>query len=117
MRKAYTCICCPIGCTMEVEIVNGEMVRVRGNRCIKGKEWIIDELKEPKRTLITVIRVKNGILPTISVKTSSPIPKRKIQELIKILAHMEIEAPVHVGDVILNHPLNIDTQIIATRDA
>ncbi|AIF68951.1 molybdopterin oxidoreductase [Palaeococcus pacificus DY20341] len=110
----FTCIVCPLGCTLEVEIENG---KVKGYTCPKGKEWAIEEVTNPKRVVMSVIKVKNGKLPTVSVKTDKPIPKAKIPELMKLLADLEVEGPVKVGQVILENPLGLDTKIVATREA
>ncbi|ALV62652.1 hypothetical protein ADU37_CDS09530 [Thermococcus sp. 2319x1] len=116
MRYRLTCIVCPMGCTMEVEIENGKVKEVSGYKCPRGKEWAIEEVISPKRVVMSVIKVKDGKLPTVSVKTDRPVPKEKIPELMKLLAKIEVKAPVEVGQVILEKPLNLDVKVVATRE-
>jgi len=113
----FTCIICPLGCALEVEIENGKVKEVKGYTCKRGKDWAIEEVTNPKRVVMSVIKVKNGNMPTVSVKTDKPIPKAKIPELMKLLADLEVEGPVKVGQVILENPLGLDTKIVATREA
>lgn len=115
MRYKLTCIVCPMGCTIEVEVENNKVKEVRGYKCPRGKEWAIEEVISPKRVVMSVIKVRNGNMPTVSVKTNKPIPKDKIPELMKLLAKIEIGAPVEVGQVILEKPLNLDVKVVATR--
>ncbi|NPA75072.1 MAG: DUF1667 domain-containing protein [Euryarchaeota archaeon] len=117
MKKQYICIGCPLGCVLEVEIEGKEVLSVSGNQCPVGEKWIREEIKAPKRTLLTVLPVKNGKFDTVSVKSSKPVPKDRIPELLQILARVEVEAPVHVGDVILHNPLGLNVDIVATREA
>ncbi|KPU63562.1 molybdopterin oxidoreductase [Thermococcus sp. EP1] len=116
MRHRLTCIVCPLGCLIEVEVENDRVTEVIGYKCPRGRDWAINEIINPKRIVMSVVKVKNGKLPTVSVKTTKPIPKEKIPELMKVLAQIEIKAPVRVGQVILENPLDLETKIVATRD-
>ncbi len=117
MKKSYVCICCPLGCTLEVEIENGRVISVEGNRCPAGRKWIEEELNNPVRTLITVLPVRNGKLSTVSVRSTNPIPLKSIPEILKILSGIVLDAPVRVGEVILHNPLGLNVDIVATREA
>ncbi|NJE07320.1 DUF1667 domain-containing protein [Thermococcus sp. M39] len=112
----FTCIICPLSCDIEVKVENGEIKEIKGYTCPRGKEWAIEEITNPKRVVMSVIKVKNGNMPTVSVKTDKPIPKTKIPELMKLLAEIEVEAPIKVGQIILENPLGLDTKIVATRE-
>ncbi|ASJ15619.1 molybdopterin oxidoreductase [Thermococcus chitonophagus] len=116
MSKVYrfTCIVCPLSCTIEVEVENGEVKNVKGYTCPRGKEWAIEEVTNPKRIVMSVIPVEGGRLPTVSVKTEKPVPKDKIPELMKFLAGIKVKAPVRVGDVIAEFE---GVKIVVTRDA
>ena len=37
-RKTLTCICCPIGCTIEAELEGNHVLSVRGNSCPRGEK-------------------------------------------------------------------------------
>ena len=38
-RKKLTCICCPIGCTIEAELEGNHVLSVRGNSCPRGEKY------------------------------------------------------------------------------
>ena len=53
----------------------------------------------------------------VSVKTKEDIPKGKIFECVKALKGITVEAPVHIGDVILKDVAGTGVDIIATKNA
>ncbi|WP_297501799.1 DUF1667 domain-containing protein [Thermococcus sp.] len=116
MRKTYrfTCIVCPLGCSIEVEVEDGKVLEVRGHTCPRGKEWAIQEVTSPKRVVMTVLPVENGALPTVSVKTAEPVPKEKIPELMRFLASLKLKAPIKIGDVVTEWK---GVKIVVTRGA
>ncbi|WP_297519051.1 DUF1667 domain-containing protein [Thermococcus sp.] len=114
MIYRFTCIVCPLGCAIEVEVENGKIKDVRGYTCPKGKEWAIQEVTNPKRVVMSVVPVEGGALPTVSVKTAEPVPKEKIPELMKFLANLKSKAPVKIGDVVAEWE---GIKIVATRGA
>lgn len=116
-RRAVVCIVCPLGCTVHVTVEGGRVVAVEGNRCPRGLDYAVEEVFEPKRVVMTVLRVRGGDLPVVSVKTSKPVPKRLIPDLMRELARMELEAPVSVGQVIVRNVLETGADVVATRSA
>ncbi|WP_048149042.1 DUF1667 domain-containing protein [Palaeococcus ferrophilus] len=116
MRKTYrfTCIVCPLGCSIEVEMEKGKVLGVTGHTCPRGKEWAIEEVTNPKRVVMSVVPVEGGALPTVSVKTEKPVPKERIPELMRFLAGLKLKAPVTVGQVVAEWE---GVKIVATRGA
>ncbi len=112
-----TCIICPLGCPIEVTMEGDKIMRVTGHRCPRGYEYAVQEVTEPKRVIMSVVKVKGGIFPTVSVKTDKPVPKKLMPEIMKKLADVEVEAPVHVGQVIIENILGTEANIVATRPA
>lgn len=110
----FTCIVCPLGCAVEVKVEDGRVIGVTGHTCPRGKEWAIQEITNPKRVVMSVVPVKGGALPTVSVKTAEPVPKEKIPELMKFLAKLRLKAPVKIGDVVAEWA---GIKIVATRGA
>ena len=39
MKKEMTCVACPLGCQITVEIENDEVVSVTGNTCKRGDAY------------------------------------------------------------------------------
>ena len=52
----------------------------------------------------------------VSVKTRSDIPKGKISDCVKVLKDIAVEAPVHIGDVIMSDVAGTGVDIVATKN-
>lgn len=115
-KKNLTCIGCPMGCGLSVEIDGGEVISVTGNTCPRGDAYARKEVTNPTRIVTTTVRVRGGILDMVSVKTKEDIPKGKIFECVKALKNIEIEAPVGIGDIILKNAAGTGVDIIATKN-
>ena len=116
-KRNLTCIGCPMGCALLVEMNGKEIISVTGNTCKKGAEYAVKEVTDPTRIVTTTVRVKNGNMPVVSVKTAQDIPKGKIFECVKALKGITVKAPVHIGDVILKDVAGTGVDIIATKNA
>ena len=100
-KRIFVCIVCPRGCEIKAEIKDGEIIKIEGNQCTRGKDYVKHEIKEAKRVIMSVIKVKYGDFPTVSVKTDKPIPKGLIPKVMKKLAKIEVEAPIKIGQRIM----------------
>ncbi|MBS7611310.1 DUF1667 domain-containing protein [Candidatus Bathyarchaeota archaeon] len=107
------CIICPTSCTLRVCKELSGSLRVEGALCPKGVEYAIREVNDPRRVVISVVKVVGGDLPTVSVKTSKPVPKKCIPEIMKATASIELKAPVEIGQVVIRDICGVD--VIATR--
>jgi CxxC motif-containing protein len=116
MKKKFICIICPNGCEIEVKYSEVEIEKISGNLCEKGVEYVRKELLSPERGVTSLVAVKNGVLPLVSVKTSKPIPKEKIFGVMDEIADIEVEAPVKIGDIIVKNILDTGADIIATKN-
>ena len=52
----------------------------------------------------------------VSVKTKEDIPKGKIFECVQALKGVSVQAPVHIGDVILEDVAGTGVPIVATKN-
>ncbi len=116
MTKELICVACPLGCGLTVELENDEIVSVTGNTCPRGKAYAVTELTNPTRMLTTTVKVKGGRLPMVPVRTSVPIPKGKMFDIMKEINKVEIDAPVKVGQVIIEDVLSTGIDVIATNE-
>lgn len=112
-----TCIECPIGCQLEVEVENGQVVKVTGNKCEKGPRYAKQEVEAPARILATSVLAKGLDLKMVPVRTTRPIPKAKLLEAMAEVKKIKLDRPVKVGDVIVKSFLGLETDLIATREA
>lgn len=108
------CIVCPLGCRISVLKKKSDYT-VDGNKCPRGKEYGIKELTNPTRVLTTTVRIKNGLLNRLPVKTKEAIPKDKVFECMRVIDTMEIKTPVSVGDVIVKNILSTGVDVVASR--
>jgi CxxC motif-containing protein len=115
-KKHFTCVICPIGCEIDVELQNGNVVSMEGNKCEKGKEFVLQELEEAMRILTTTIPVKGAKWAMLPVRTDKPIPKRLLSKVIEQLADIELQAPVKIYHVIVKGVAGTDANIVATRN-
>ena len=113
MRLELTCIICPRGCALTVT-TDGVKNTVSGNSCPKGEKYGIEECLHPMRTVTGIIRVENRENTMVSVKTSKPVPKENIYDVMKSISETSVKAPVKIGDIILTNIFGAD--IIATKD-
>ncbi len=115
--KEITCIVCPTGCKIKVlKKPEDNEVSFEGYTCKRGLEYAKQEFYEPKRILTTTMKVVNGFLPLIPVRTDKPIPKDKLQFALKEIAVSRAKAPLKMGDILIENILGLDINIIASRD-
>ncbi|MHA1293520.1 MAG: DUF1667 domain-containing protein [Promethearchaeota archaeon] len=114
--KTIRCIVCPTGCEIQVKKDDSGELIFEGYTCKRGLEYAKQEYFEPKRVLTSTIRVKNGFLPLIPVRTNIPILKEKLDDALNIIANTIVEAPIKMGDILIENILNLGANIIASRD-
>jgi CxxC motif-containing protein len=100
-KQNMTCIVCPVGCALTIEKNSEGKWLVTGNQCPRGKIYAISEMTDPRRIVTTTVKIVGGLHAVVPVKTSSPIPKNKIFEVMDILSDVEVKAPVKIGDVVV----------------
>ena len=105
MLREFTCIMCPLGCSLEVTEENGQVLEVKGNTCPKGREYAVQEVTAPMRNIASSIRIEGGELHLASVRLSAPIPKKDIFRAMEEIRRVSRKAPVHIGDVVISHLL------------
>lgn len=113
--KDITCIICPIGCKISVRTYGRYFEICNGNKCIKGIEYARTEALDPRRMLTSSVLVNDGEWPLVSVKTSKPVPKNKIFQVLKQIKQIKTDAPVKLGQIILRNVANTGIDIIATK--
>lgn len=115
-KTELTCIRCPMGCMLTVTADQDGMLQVTGNTCKRGEDYGKKELTNPTRTVTSTVKINNGILPMVSVKTKEDIPKEKITDCMEALKGIEAEAPVRIGDIILKDAAGTGVDMIATKN-
>ncbi|MEE1007953.1 MAG: DUF1667 domain-containing protein [Agathobacter sp.] len=114
--RNLTCIGCPLGCALTVEMENNEVVSVTGNTCKRGDVYARKEVTHPTRIVTSTVRVENGEIAMVSCKTQNDIPKEKIFDIMKEINKVTVKAPVKIGDVLINDVAGTGVNVIATKD-
>ncbi len=116
--RGLTCIRCPRGCQLVATIEGGSVTAVTGNACPRGAAYAADEVCHPMRCVTTTVAVTDSPLDAVvSVRTDGDVPKEKVADVVAALATVRLEAPVHVGDLVLADVCGTSVNVVATREA
>ena len=113
--KELICIVCPNGCRITVDNIDGEWI-IKGNLCPKGKEFAINEMINPKRSICSTVKTSYDKMPRLPVKTDGEIPKCKIFDIIEEINKININHKIHSGEIIIEDVLGTGINIVATSD-
>jgi len=113
--KELICINCPMGCLLTVELDENGIKKVTGNQCKRGELYAAKEVLNPRRVVTSIVPVLNGTEEMVSVKTASDIPKDLIKQCVLELKNIKVEAPVEIGQVILENVCGTKVCVIATK--
>ena len=110
------CITCPVGCSLEVTHEGKKVIKVEGQGCKRGEEYAKNELTDPRRMVPTTVKVRGGVHPLVPVCTAEPFPKHMVFDLLAELRKVELEAPIHINQVVLENALDTGIDVLATRN-
>lgn len=116
MKTKIICTSCPRGCAIMIEHQGKTIKNITGYTCKRGLAYAKDEFTLPKRVLTSTVKVNQGELAMLPVRTAGPIPKAKILECVKALCNMSVDAPVKIGSVICPNICGTNVDLIASRD-
>jgi len=115
MGKRMICISCPKGCELILEVNNEKLTSVKGNDCKRGEMFARSEVENPTRvvtSVVTIRKAKSKLLPVISAE---PLPKQKIEEAIKEMRNIVVDAPVREGEIIKDDLAGTGIKLLAAR--
>jgi len=113
--KQITCIICPIGCRISIDVMEGEYV-FSGNKCAKGKDFAKTEMTSPVRSLTTTVRTVFPDAPVLPVRTNREVPKEKIKEIMRELSKITITKKIGIGETIAADILGTGCDVVASGD-
>ncbi|MCK5812260.1 MAG: DUF1667 domain-containing protein [Clostridiales bacterium] len=116
MNRKMTCIVCPRGCEMDVEYDKNTFIGVKNNFCSKGEEYAKNEIISPKRVITSTVKVIDGDLLVLPVKTDKPVNKEKIFDIIKKIYQVKVIAPVMINDVLISNIDDNGANLVATSN-
>ena len=115
MERILTCIVCPRGCTLSVELSeNNEVLSVAGNLCPRGKVYAEAECTHPMRTVTTTIRTEDG--EVVACKTADTVPKEKIFEVMAHINRTIAPSRVKIGAVLIESVADTGVAVVATAN-
>ena len=114
--RELTCIGCPVGCMMTIELEEGAVIKVLGNTCQRGEVYARKEVTNPTRIVTSTIRVLEGMLPVVSVKTKEDIPKEKIMDCMMEINATIATAPIRIGDILIENVAGTKVAVVATKN-
>lgn len=108
--RELTCIVCPRGCQLSVELDGNAVIGVSGNICPRGKVYAENECTNPQRTVTTTIKCSD--VSVVPVKTDTTIPKSEVENCMRIINSTIAQLPVKIGDVLIKDVFG--SNIVAT---
>lgn len=118
----FNCTTCPSECLLTVEVkrdANGVVAEVRsatGNNCPRGDKFAHQELTCPMRVLTTTVAVSGGDEALLPVRTAEAIPLALHAQAMALIRGLVVNAPIHMGDVILPNLLDTNINLIASMN-
>ena len=112
--RELTCIGCPMGCQLTAVLEDGQVTRVTGNTCPRGREFAISEMTAPKRTICSTVRTAFPDAPVLPVRVSADIPKDRIFDVMDAIRAVTVTERIARGDVVIPDVLGLGVDVIAT---
>ena len=130
-KNEFICTVCPRGCHLKVEPEKD--YKVTGNGCPKGKAYGKAEMTNPTRVVTSTVKLRRKAAQTgdsagitaandstlydfrIPVKTTRPVPKTEIMNLMKFIDSIELDERPEIGTVIAREVLGLDANLIVTK--
>lgn len=118
----FNCTTCPSECLLTVEVERdadgavAEVHSVIGNSCPRGDTFARQELTCPMRVLTTTVAVSGGDETLLPVRMAEAIPLELHAQAMDLVRGLVIEAPIRMGDVVLENLLGTNIDLIASMD-
>lgn len=118
----FNCTTCPSECLLTVEVdrdSNDALMGVRsvtGNSCPRGDTFAHQELTCPMRVLTTTVAVSGSDEALLPVRTAEAIPLELHAQAIDLIRGVVVDAPIRMGDVVLENLLDTNINLIASMD-
>ncbi len=115
--KELTCINCPMGCLLTVEMDGDTIKDISGYTCPRGKTYAEKEVTNPTRVVTSTIKVTGGKKDRVACKTQVDIPKDKIDAVMEAINAAQVQAPVVIGEVLIADVAGTGVDVVATAHA
>lgn len=112
-RLETICIICPKGCLLKGEKTKEGNLFIKGNACLRGKEYGEREFICPVRILTTTVRTQSGEM--LPVKSDRPLKKDSLFIYMNAIKCCQIPLPVYIGDTVLENIDGMGANIVAGK--
>lgn len=109
MNNEIVCIICPRSC----KLIRNEDGSITGYSCLRGRQYGEQEFVLPKRSITSFVRTFENEI--ICVKTSEPIDKKRIFDLMSLLKDFHPSGKFKVGDILIKNVFETNINIVVTR--
>ena len=116
-KRELTCINCPMGCLLTVTMEGDEIKEISGYTCPRGRTYAEKEVTNPTRVVTSTMKVIGGKHERVACKTASDIPKDKIFSVMEAINAAGVQAPVVIGEVLIQNVADTGVDVIATAHA
>jgi len=117
MTRELTCIVCPKGCQLKVELDNNDskkVLSVEGYTCKRGLVYAETECTAPMRTLTTTAPIAGG--GVVPVKTDKPVPKELLFECMTLINAARVSPDAKLGEIVVENILGTGANVVTTRN-
>ena len=116
-EKAFICVGCPLGCAVTLTVDDaGEVLEFAGNKCKEGKKYVLEEYRNPVRTLTATVLTEGSTQSLLAVRTNRPILKTKQVQGMQVIAGVRAKPPLKMGDIIVPNLLDTGADLVASSD-
>ena len=113
--KQLTCVGCPAGCMITIELDGDNILSITGNTCDIGEQYARQEAVMPMRILTSTVKVTDCPYRVLPVTTDREIPLKMIGQAMEIIRTTVVKAPVSFEQVIIENLLDTGANVIASR--
>jgi len=114
-RTGLICIVCPIGCELAAVHDGSHVIEVTGGRCKRGREYAEAEIFRPERIVTTTVRIEGAAVPLAPVRTSRPVARDVVNQVLRCAAELTCRAPARAGDVLVEDVAGSGADLVLTR--
>ncbi len=109
--KEIICIECPIGCRININ-ENGD---ISNYKCKKGINYVLNEIKNPLRSLTTTVKTVGFKKRRVAVRVDKEIPKDMIFPVLKEIKKLRISKKIKINEILIENILNLGVNVISTE--
>ena len=109
-EKKITCVICPNSCVITVKHEGENIIEVSGNNCERGLKYASAEALHPVRSISSTVRCEDGHV--VAVKTSIPVPKENVYDVMWEINHFTAPNDIAFGDVVIPHVYGLEADVV-----